>query len=79
MVPKNEKIFSWPNIKAKKLIVPERIGFITPEQIAKEAEYLIKNQEQLQNMRDKLVKQRGKTGAVQRLSQIIISSIKKLN
>ena len=40
---KKKKFFAWPNIKANKLIVPERIGNISPKQIANEALFLIKN------------------------------------
>ncbi len=76
---KTNKFFAWPNIKAKKLIVPERIGNISPKQIAKEALSLIKNREHLQNIKNNLLKQRGGKGAVKKLSYIISSSIKKLN
>ena len=55
---KTKKFFSWPNIKAKKFIVPERIGNIFPKQIADEALFLINNKEQLQYLKDNLLKQR---------------------
>ena len=74
-----KKFFAWPNIKAKKYVIPERIGNISPEQIAKEAEFLINNQENLQNLKDNLLKQRGKNGAVENLAYIILHSIKKLS
>ena len=76
---KSKKFFSWPNIKARKLIVPERIGDFSPKQIAKEAEFLMNNQENLHNIKDNLLKQRGGRGAVQKLSYIIFDSIKKLS
>ena len=76
---KTKKFFSWPNIKAKKLIVPERIGNITPKQIAIEAEFLIKHKKHLEKIRNKLLKQRGGNGAAQKLAYIILNSIKKLN
>ena len=34
---KKKKFFAWPNIKANKLIIPERIGNFSPKQIADEA------------------------------------------
>ena len=74
-----KRFFSWPNIKARKLIVPERIGDISPKQIAKEAELLINNRENLQNIKDNLLKQRGENGAVKKLAYIIFDSIKKLS
>ena len=76
---KTKKFFSWPNIKAKKLIVPERIGNIFPKQIAEEAISLINHSENLLNIKDNLSKQRGKEGAVQKLATIIFNSIKKLS
>jgi len=75
---KKKKFFAWPNIKAKKMIVPERIGNISPKQIAKEVLFLIKNRDQLKSIRDNLHKERGDKGAVKKLASIIINSIKKL-
>jgi len=40
---KKKKFFAWPNIKAKRMIVPERIGNISPIKIAREVLFLIKN------------------------------------
>ena len=76
---KKKKFFAWPNIKAKKLIVPERIGKILPKQIAEEAIFLLKNKNYLKDQKNNLLKQRGKTGAVEKLSLIIFNSIKNLN
>ena len=76
---KKKKFFAWPNIKAKKLIIPERIGNFSPKQIANEALFLIKNQIYLKEQKKYLLKQRGKNGAVDKLSYIILNSIKKLS
>ena len=76
---KKKKFFAWPNIKAKKLIIPERIGNFSPKQIANEALFLIKNKKCLKEQKQNLSKQRGKTGAVEKLSYIIFNSIKKLS
>ncbi len=75
---KKKKFFAWPNIKAKKYIVPEIIGNISPKQIANEALYLIKNKKYLKEQKKDLSKQRGKTGAVEKFSYIIFNSIKRL-
>jgi len=40
---KKKKFFAWPNIKAKRMIVPERIGNISPRKIAREVLFLFKN------------------------------------
>ena len=76
---KNKRFFAWPNIKAKKLIVPERIGNIQPKEIAKEALFLIDHQELLKEQKNNLVQQRGNAGAVEKLAYIIINSIKKIS
>ena len=75
---KKKKFFAWPNIKAKKMIVPERIGNIWPEKIANEALFLIKNSDQLKTIKNSLIKERGRKGAVEKLAYIIFDSIKKL-
>ena len=60
------------------MIVPERIGNISPIKIAREALHLIKNRAQLKSIRDNLHKERGDKGAAKKLAFIIINSIKKL-
>jgi len=75
---KKKKFFAWPNIKAKRMIVPERIGNISTIKIAKEVLFLIKNRDQLKNIRDNLNKERGDKGAAKKLASIIVNSIKKL-
>ena len=76
---KGKKFLAWPNIKANKLIIPERIGKITPAQIANEALFLIKNKKYLREQKKFLSKQRGENGAVEKLSYIILHSIKRLS
>ena len=76
---KQKKFFAWPNIKANKLIIPERIGNISPKQIANEAIFLIKNKKYLSEQKDNLSKQRGETGAVKKLAYIIFNSIKRFS
>ncbi len=75
---KKKKFFAWPNIKAKKMIIPERIGNISPRKIAKEVLFLMKNKDQLKRIRDNLHKERGNKGAAEKLASIIVDSIKKL-
>jgi len=75
---KKKKFFAWPNIKAKRIIVPERIGNIAPREIAREVLFLIKNNHQLKSISDNLQKERGNKGAAEKLASIIINSIKKL-
>ena len=75
---KKKKFFAWPNIKARRMIVPERIGNISPRQIAREVTFLIKNKDQLKNISDNLQKERGDKGAAKKLASIIVNSIKKI-
>ena len=75
---KKKKFFAWPNINAKRMIVPERIGHISPRKIAKEVLFLIKNKDHLKIISDDLHKERGKKGAAEQLADMIINSIKKL-
>ncbi len=75
---KKRKFFAWPNIKAKKMIVPERIGNISPRQIAKEVLFLINNRDQLKSISDSLHTERGEKGAAEKLAYMIINSVKKL-
>ena len=75
---KKKKFFAWPNIKAKRMLVPERIGNFLPKEIAREVLFLLKNKDQLKNISNNLLKERGEKGAAKKLASIIISSIKKL-
>ena len=75
---RKKKFFAWPNIKAKKMIVPERIGNISPRKIAHEALLLIKNKEQLKSISDNLLLQRGSKGSAKKLARIIFNSIKNI-
>ncbi len=65
-------------LKLKKMIVPERIGNISPITIAKEVLFLIKNRDQLKSIRDNLNQERGDNGAAKNLSSMIVNTIKKL-
>ncbi|ABV49690.1 lipid A disaccharide synthetase-like protein [Prochlorococcus marinus str. MIT 9215] len=75
---KKKKFFAWPNIKAKRMIVPERVGNISPKKIAREVLFLITNRDQLNSIRNNLHRERGDKGAAEKLASIIINSIKKL-
>ena len=61
------------------MIVPERIGNISPRKIAKEVLFLIKNRDQLKSIRENLNKERGEKGAAEKLAYIILNSLKKLS
>ena len=72
---KNNKFFAWPNIKANKQIIPERVGIITPKDISDEAIYLLNEKNLLVEQKLNLLKMRGKKGAVKKLSNLILETI----
>jgi len=72
---KNNKFFAWPNIKAKKQIVPERVGIISPKDISDEAIYLLNKKDLLSEQKINLSKIRGGKGAIKKLSNLILKTI----
>ncbi len=72
---KNNKFLAWPNIKANKQIIPERVGIITPKEISDEAIYLLNEKNLLVEQKLNLLKMRGKKGAVKKLSNLILETI----
>ncbi len=75
---KKKKFFAWPNIKSQRMIVPERIGNISPRNVAREVLFLLKNRDQLKSISNNLRNERGDIGAAKKLASMIINSIKKL-
>ena len=62
---------SSPNIAAGRLVVPERVGPITPEQIAQEAADWLASPGRLAGLRDDLRSFRGQPGAVASLAAMV--------
>jgi len=62
---------AWPNISAQRAVVPERVGAITPEQIAAEAADWLAHPERLAGLRDDLRSLRGQPGAVAALAGMV--------
>ena len=60
------------------MVVPERVGNLSPAKIAKEKLLLIKNKDQLKSISDNLKNERGNKGAAEKLASMIVNSIKKL-
>ncbi len=61
-----------PNIAAGRLVVPERVGAITPAQIAAEAADWLASPALLGAMRDDLAQLRGRPGAVASLADLVL-------
>ncbi|MCP9801385.1 glycosyl transferase [Synechococcus sp. RedBA-s] len=62
---------AWPNISAGRAVVPERVGAITPAEIAAEANEWLAHPERLQGQRDDLRSLRGQPGAVAALAAMV--------
>jgi hypothetical protein len=62
---------AWPNISAGRTVVPERVGPITPQQIAEEAAEWLAHPERLEGMREDLRSLRGRPGAVAALAHLV--------
>ena len=61
------------------MIVPERVGNVSPRGIAREVLLLMKNKDQLKSISDNLLKERGSKGAAKKLAYIIFNSLRKLS
>lgn len=64
-------LLAWPNIWAKKEIVPELVGALQPENVAKRAIAYLDHPERLQAMSNALRAVRGQPGAAQKLVQLV--------
>jgi lipid A disaccharide synthetase len=64
-------LLASPNIAAGRLVVPERVGRITPEQIAAEAADWLASPARLEGMRADLRSLRGAPGAVAALADLV--------
>ena len=62
---------AWPNISAGRAVVPERVGAITPAEIAEEALDWLNHPERLEGLRDDLRSLRGQPGAVAALAAMV--------
>ena len=56
---RNRGFLAWPNISAGRAVVPERVGAITPDQIASEASQWLAAPQRLQGMQEDLRSLRG--------------------
>ena len=70
---------AWPNISAKRMIVPERVGHITPTQIAQEAIDWLNSPSRLLGQKEDLQAIRGNKGAKKKFCQEIIDLLKEKN
>ncbi len=66
---------AWPNIWAKREIVPELAGKLQPEAIAALVVEYLDHPEMLEQMRDRLRNVRGQTGAAEKLVQLVAEEL----
>ena len=70
-------LMAWPNIHAGRVVVPERVGAITPQQIAEEADAWLAAPERLEGQRQDLRSLRGRPGAVDALAEEVRALLPK--
>ncbi len=74
---KSRGYMAWPNIYAKKMIVPERVGNITPKQIAEETIDWLNSPRRLSGQKEDLQSLRGSKGAIKKFCYQIIDLLKE--
>ena len=69
---RNRGFIAWPNISAGKMIVPEKVGFLYPKEVAEEIAEWLHSPERLKGQKEDLQSLRGKPGAVEAMSEEVI-------
>lgn len=77
LVLRQGRLFAWPNIWAGQEIVPELIGKLEPEIVAKLVLDYLAHPDKLHRMRDHLIAVGGHTGAANQIADIIKQQITK--
>lgn len=77
VVLRQGRLFAWPNIWANKEIVPELVGLLEPETVARLVLNYLKHPARLSAMSDRLRAVRGTTGAAEQIADIIKQEITK--
>ena len=75
VVLRQKRLFAWPNIWAKKEIVPELVGKLKPEEIATQIINYLEHPHQLESMRNSLAKVRGQPGAAAKIASLIAEQL----
>lgn len=72
---KSGKLFAWPNIWAKREVVPELFGEITPEEVSAIAQNYLTHPEKLADIRQTLRDLRGPAGAADKMADLILKTV----
>ncbi|MFB2767923.1 lipid-A-disaccharide synthase [Pelatocladus sp. BLCC-F211] len=70
-------LLAWPNIWAKSEVVPELVGKLQPQEVAKMVLDFLNNPEKLDQIRTKLQSIRGETGAADKIAQLVYEEMEK--
>ncbi|MGB3310322.1 MAG: lipid-A-disaccharide synthase [Nodosilinea sp.] len=73
---KEGKLFAWPNIWAKRAVVPELIGPLQPQDIATQVVDYLENPAALEAMRQDLRSVRGAAGAAAKLASMVVEELR---
>ncbi|MGF1522809.1 MAG: lipid-A-disaccharide synthase [Leptolyngbyaceae cyanobacterium] len=73
-IRRSHKLFAWPNIWAKREIVPELLGNLSAAQVGDRVLDYLDHPEKLQAMRQALYQVRGTPGAAQKLSDLVLKT-----
>lgn len=72
---KSGKRFAWPNIWAKREVVPELFGIITPEEVSAIAQDHLTHPEKLTAIRHTLRDLRGPAGAANKMADLVLETV----
>ena len=78
LILRQNKLFAWPNIWAKREIMPEIVGQIKPIEIAQMTLDFLDNPTELQQIHHLLLQNRGRDGAAKKIVAIILQQLEKL-
>jgi hypothetical protein len=70
------RLLAWPNIWAGEAIVPELVGHLVPQELAKMAIDWLDHPEKLAHIQAQLRQVRGEAGASQKLAQVVVDCLK---
>jgi lipid A disaccharide synthetase len=71
-------LLAWPNIWAQEEIIPELVGKLQPQEVAEMVLDYLEHPEKLADMRAKLQRARGESGAAQNIAKIVSEEIEKI-
>ena len=68
---------AWPNLWAEREIVPELVGDLQPEAVARQVVELLADSDRLQHMRQALCQVRGEPGAAVKLVNLMQKALNR--